>query len=74
MTTLNNGSGPFIVTSQGVSGTKYKQGDEVMINWNESSSKASAINTQNLKISLSYDGGLNFSYVLAETKPKDGCE
>ena len=74
VTTLNNGSGPFIVTSQGVSGTKYKQGDEVMINWNESSSKASAINTQNVKISLSYDGGLTFSYVLAETTPNDGSE
>jgi len=72
--TLNNGSGPFIVTSQGVTGTKYKQGDEVMINWNESSSKASAINTQNVKISLSYDGGLTFSYVLAETTDNDGSE
>ena len=74
VTTLNNGSGPFIVTSQGVSGTKYKQGDEVMINWNESSSKASAINTENVKISLSYDGGLTFTYVLKETTPNDGSE
>ena len=45
-----------------------------MINWNESSSKASAINTQNVKISLSYDAGLTFSYVLAETTPNDGSE
>jgi hypothetical protein len=74
VTTLNNGSGPFIVTSQGVSGIKYKQGDEITVNWNESSSKSSAINTQNVKISLSYDGGLTFSHVLKETTPNDGSE
>jgi hypothetical protein len=72
--TINDGTGPFIVTSQGVTGLKYKQGDEVMVSWNESSSKSFAIDTENVKISLSYDGGLTFSHVLKESTPNDGAE
>ncbi|MBP6755673.1 MAG: hypothetical protein KA210_05950, partial [Bacteroidia bacterium] len=74
VSTINNGTGPFEIISQGILGTKYKQGDEVLVKWNESASKLSLINTLNVKISLSYDGGFTFTHVLKETTPNDGSE
>lgn len=67
--TINDGSGPFVVTSQGVIGTKYKQGDKVKVNWNKSSSTSTEV-----KISLSFDGGLTFTHDLKATTENDGSE
>lgn len=63
--------GPFKVTSQGT--TEYWAYNlPATITWDVAGTDANGIDTQNVKILLSVDGGKNFDYVLAETTPNNG--
>jgi hypothetical protein len=66
-------AGPFLVTSQ-PSNVSYDGKTDQAVSWNVANTTASPVNTANVKISLSADGGLTFPYVLKESTPNDGSE
>ena len=63
--------GPFKVTSQSIT-ENWKQDNSATINWDVAGTDTNGIDTQNVKILLSVDGGQKFDYVLAETVPNNG--
>ena len=63
--------GPFKVTSQSIT-ENWKQDNSATINWDVAGTDTNGIDTQNVKILLSVDGGKKFDYVLAETVPNNG--
>lgn len=63
--------GPFKVTSQSIA-ENWKQDNTATITWNVAGTDANGIDTQNVKILLSVDGGKTFDYVLAESVPNNG--
>ncbi len=67
-----NTNSPFKVTTQDAGGTPWYGTEEREIRWNVSGTTENGINTANVKISLSTDGGLTFPTVLAESTPNDG--
>ena len=69
--TLAAGTGPFLVTSSpaSVSGAAH-----FPVTWNVAGTDANGINTANVKISLSTDGGQTFPTVLAASTANDGSE
>ncbi|WP_298899517.1 reprolysin-like metallopeptidase [uncultured Psychroserpens sp.] len=71
--TVSGTAGPFAVTSQD-SGALWTSGTAEMITWNVAGTTANGINTSNVNILLSTDGGQNFDTVLASNTPNDGSE
>ena len=63
--------GPFKVTSQAETEV-WNRESTATINWDVAGTDANGIDTQNVKITLSTDGGKNFDYVLAESVPNNG--
>ncbi|KAA0130531.1 T9SS type A sorting domain-containing protein [Chryseobacterium sp. SN22] len=66
------GEGPFTVTSQGTSGTNYTGNTSIPVTWNVAGTNTGSINTQNVSIILSKDGGQTFNTVLAASVPNNG--
>ena len=66
--------GPFEVTSQNTIEINWIQGETKTITWNVAGTTANGINTSNVNILLSTDGGQNFNTVLASNTPNDGIE
>ncbi|WP_334124297.1 reprolysin-like metallopeptidase [Empedobacter brevis] len=63
--------GPFKVSSQDT-GDYWAYNQPASITWDVAGTDANGIDTQNIKILLSVDGGKNFDYILAETAPNNG--
>lgn len=66
-------AGPFLVTSPNTA-VIYKGGSTQTVTWNPANTNIAPVNTANVKISLSVDGGYTYPYVLAESTPNDGSE
>lgn len=66
-------TGPFTVTVPN-GGESYPGGTLQNITWNVAGTNAAPINTTDVKISLSTDGGLTYPIVLAASTPNDGSE
>lgn len=67
------GTGPFVLTSP--NGGENLIGSSIeTVTWNVAGTNAAPINTTNVKISLSTDGGLTYPTVLAASTPNDGSE
>ncbi|WP_294284470.1 reprolysin-like metallopeptidase [uncultured Chryseobacterium sp.] len=66
------GDGPFTVTSQATSGTSYAGNTSIPVTWNVAGTNTGSINTQNVSIILSKDGGQTFNTVLAASVPNNG--
>ncbi|MBS0659680.1 MAG: hypothetical protein JSR82_15675 [Verrucomicrobia bacterium] len=64
-------AGPFRVTSQSTSAT-LTGGSTQTVTWNVAGTTANGINTSQVNIRLSTDGGVNFSTVLASAVPNNG--
>jgi hypothetical protein len=74
-TTVNFANvGPFEVTSQNTTGINWLPGETRAITWNVAGTTANGINTSNVNILLSTDGGQNFDTVLASNTVNDGIE
>ena len=72
--TIDAASGPFRVTSQNSSPAAWQGGSQQTITWNVAGTNNAAVNAQNVKISLSADGGNTFPFVLSNSTPNDGSE
>jgi hypothetical protein len=70
---LATGTGPFLVTSQEVTGTL--EGDAPLeITWDVAGTDGPTIGTAQVQIALSTDGGFTYPHVLAAATPNDGTE
>ncbi len=67
--TVDGNSGPFAVTSPNGGGTLSGTQN---VTWNVANTNAGPVNTANVKISLSTDGGNTFPTVLAPSVPNNG--
>lgn len=64
-------AGPFKVTSQSTNET-WTAGQSATITWDVAGTDANGINTSNVKIVLSTDGGQTWDYTLVESTPNNG--
>lgn len=71
---VNNTAGPFEVTSQADSDISWEQGSTQEITWDVAGTTGNGINTANVNILLSTDGGLTWPTVLAANTPNDGSQ
>jgi len=64
-------AGPFVVTSQSTQ-TEWLQNTTETITWNVASTNTGTVNTPNVDILLSIDGGMTYPTTLAAAVPNDG--
>jgi len=69
--TVDDSSGPFMVTSQTTNET-WGIGSTQTITWDVANTNLAPVNTSNVNILLSIDGGLTFPFTLASDVPNDG--
>ncbi len=65
-------AGPFIVTSQNTNGISYIGGSSQTVTWAVNGTDQAPINTQNVRISLSIDGGFTYPFELLNSTPNTG--
>ena len=70
--TVSGASGPFQVTSQTTENETINSGTTQTVTWDVAGTTANGINTANVNILLSTDGGQTFNTVLASNTPNDG--
>ncbi|HLP93046.1 MAG TPA: LamG-like jellyroll fold domain-containing protein [Saprospiraceae bacterium] len=66
-------AGPFLVTAPNTC-VSWQAGSSQTITWDVANTTNNLVNCQEVKISLSLDGGYNYAYVLAAATPNDGSE
>ena len=71
--TLAN-TGPFRVTAPDITNASFPSGSATTITWDVAGTTANGINTSNVNILLSTDGGQTFSTTLASNTNNDGTE
>ena len=69
--TVDGNSGPFVVTSQNTAVT-WNAGASETITWNVAGTATGAVNTPNVNILLSLDGGFTYPITLASGVPNNG--
>jgi len=70
--TVSTAAGPFTVTSQNAGGIVWNVGTPQTITWNVANTNAAPVNTANVMILLSIDGGLTFPHTLVASTPNNG--
>ncbi|ASW74227.1 T9SS C-terminal target domain-containing protein [Chryseobacterium piperi] len=70
--TVSVAAGPFIVTSQNAAGVVWNTGESRTITWDVANTNAAPINTANVMILVSTDGGLTFPHTLIASTPNNG--
>ena len=70
--TVNGTAGPFVVTSQNTNGIMWNSGATETITWNVAGTNTGAVNTPNVDIYLSTDGGYTYPITVATNLPNNG--
>lgn len=70
--TVTADAGPFVVTSQNAEGEVWNLGESKTISWDVANTNTAPVNTQNVTILISTDGGLTFPLTLVESTPNNG--
>jgi subtilisin-like proprotein convertase family protein len=70
--TVDGSAGPFVVTSQNTNGIVLNSGASETVTWNVAGTNAGTVNTPNVDIFLSIDGGYTYPYTLATGIPNNG--
>lgn len=73
VTVVNTGAA-FAITSPNTDNVSWTPGSTQTITWNVAGTTANGINTANVNILLSTDGGLTFPTILASNTPNDGSQ
>lgn len=68
---LAHGAGPFLVTSHNAAGT-LQAGATQTVTWSVANTDTAPVGVDNVKISLSTDGGKTWPHTLAASTPNDG--
>jgi hypothetical protein len=71
--TVSAAAGPFAVTAPNTAVT-WAAGSSQTVTWNVASTHLTPVNTSNVEIALSLDGGYTFPVILAASTPNDGSE
>ncbi|MBK8557154.1 MAG: hypothetical protein IPL65_15915 [Lewinellaceae bacterium] len=71
--TVSGSAGPFLVTAPNTNVT-WQAGTSQTVTWNPAGTTGSPINTANVMISLSTDGGYTYPTVLLASTPNDGSQ
>ena len=66
-----NAIGPFVVTSQSTT-EAYEAGSIQQITWDVANTNQAPVNTQQVDIFLSIDGGITFPFLIADNVPNTG--
>mgnify|MGYP003682993909 CR=1 FL=1 len=74
MTVTLANTGPFRVTAPDTTNESFTAAETTTITWDVAGTTANGINTSNVNILFSTDGGQNFDTVLASNTPNDGSE
>ncbi len=69
--TVHGAAGPFVVTAPNTN-VSWNVGETQTVTWNVAGTNAAPINTSQVRISLSTDGGQTFPIVLADAVPNNG--
>ena len=72
--TTVSAAGPFVVTSQNTAGIGWVGGESKTITWDVAGTTGNGVNTANVNILLSTDGGLTYPIELATNVSNDGSE
>ncbi len=70
---FTNTAGPFTVTSQS-SNVTWDSGENATVTWNVANTNVAPVNTDNVDIYLSIDGGQNFDTLIVAGTPNDGSQ
>ena len=65
-------AGPFEVTSQNTPGISYPGGSDQLVTWNVNGTDTLPVNTQEVTISLSTDGGYTYPVLLTDSATNTG--
>ncbi len=74
MVTVDGQSGPFLVTAPNTAGVNWTAGSMETVTWDVAGTNGGAVNTPNVDILLSLDGGYTYPITLAQGVPNDGSE
>ncbi len=72
--TVAGNAGPFRITAQNSLADTWAANSSQTVTWDVAGTTANGINTANVKISLSTDGGQSFPITLLASTPNDGTE
>lgn len=70
--TVTVDAGPFLVTSQNSTGQVWNLGESQTITWDVANTNVAPVNTTNVTILVSTDGGLTFPHTLVASTPNNG--